>query len=457
LAIEALEDRVLLSYGFTLLADDGPHSFFSAGSLGTPTMNDQGTVTFHAALRSGGEGVFTRDTAGALGIIAITSDRVHDFPIGGSINNAETVSFGADLRDGTQAIFTGRGQELSPIADTGPDSPFSGFFGPAATMNNDELVAFRASLTSGGTGIFAGRAHEPSSILYVSGGRYTAFLYSNLQRNGNLVAFRATLRTGKDGVFLGDGSTTITIATTGDIYSAFTGAVPPNDTGVVAFMANLTVGGQAIGTGDGDSVTTIADTSGPFSSFFGNAGINNDGQVAFAANLVAGGSGIFSVRAGVTDEIIATGDSLFGSTVTSFAAIPFAPRGLNNAGRLGFAANLADGRAVLVRADPEGAAPGSNLQVASLVSAIKVSGTSGGSVLVGSTEPVQSDGRNTSSACNVGFKEEGRAKDETMRQPAAPVLASSGGLGGDVQEHVFATFEGDWLPDALWTNLALAG
>jgi hypothetical protein len=445
---------MLLSYSFTLLADDGPRSLFSAGSLGTPTMNDQGTVTFHAALRSGGEGVFTRDTAGALGIIAITSDRVHDFPIGGSINNAGTVSFGADLWDGTQAIFTGRGQELSLIADTGPDSPFSGFFGPAATMNNDELVAFRASLTSGGTGIFTGRAHEPPSVLYVSGGRYTDFQYSNLQRNGNLVAFRATLKTGQDGVFLGDGSTPITIATTGDIYSAFTGAVPPNDAGVVAFMANLTVGGQAIGTGDGNGVTTIADTSGPYSSFFGNAGINNDGQVVFAANLVAGGSGIFSVRGGVTDEIIATGDSLFGSTVTSFAAIPFAPRGLNNAGLLGFAANLADGQTVLVRADPEGAALDNPSQVVSLTAAINPTATESGSVLVGATGPVRSPSIDTSGLSTPRCDEGEPVPEKATGQRSASVMASSDRPGG-VHDQVFA--ECDLVRDMLSSSLALAG
>jgi probable HAF family extracellular repeat protein len=136
-----------------------------AGSLGTPTMNDQGTVTFHAALRSGGEGVFTRYTAGTLGIIAITSDLVHDFPIGGSINNAGRVSFGAGLRDGRQAIFTRRGQELTRIADTGPDSPFSSFLGPAATLNSDGTVAFRATLKSGGSGIFTARAGEAPRIL----------------------------------------------------------------------------------------------------------------------------------------------------------------------------------------------------------------------------------------------------------------------------------------------------
>src|SRR5262249_16102627 len=113
LVLESLEDRCLLSaYSFALLADDGPNSPFDFSHPllgGVPAMSDQATAYVLAGLKSGGEGAFTRDAQGHLGIIAITSDLIRDFPIGGGINNAGTVSFGADLRDGTQAIFTGRG------------------------------------------------------------------------------------------------------------------------------------------------------------------------------------------------------------------------------------------------------------------------------------------------------------------------------------------------------------
>jgi hypothetical protein len=123
----------------------------------------------------------------------------------------------------------------------------------------------------------------------------------------------------------------------------------------MVWHALLTAGGQAIVTGNGTHLDTIADTSGRFSSFLGNtATINNDGQVVFAASLVGGGSGIFIAQHHKVAEIIGTGDPLFGSTVTSFTANPFAPRGFNNESQLGFAANLADGRTVVVRADPLG-------------------------------------------------------------------------------------------------------
>jgi streptogramin lyase len=345
-----LEDRNLLSYSFTEIAEFGPNSFFSEPIM-TGTLNDHGTVTFRARLGSGGEGVFTRDMQGNLGIIAITSDLISGFPIGGRINDAGTVSFGANLRDGTQAIFTGRGQQLSRIADTGLDSPFSAILPAAADVNDQETVAFRATLKSGGTGIFAERAGEPPQILYVTGGQFADLLGQNIQRNGNQVAILATLTSGGEGVFLGDGVTTTTIATTGVTYSAFAAPVA-NDAGLVAFMANRTGSGQVIMTGDGSHLTTIAATGGLFSHFTGNVSINNDGQVVFAADLAAGGRGIFSVRDGMISEIIGTSYSLFGSTISSLADIPFSPRALNNLGQFGFLANLADGTTVWVRADP---------------------------------------------------------------------------------------------------------
>jgi hypothetical protein len=342
LRLEPLADRCLLSsYSFTQIAEFGPNSFFSQPIM-TGTLNDHGTVTFRTRLWSGGEGAFTRDMEGNLGIIAITNDVIKALPIGGRINNAGTVSFGADLRDGTQAIFTGRGQQLARITDTGPDSPFGSILPAAADVTNDETVAFRATLKgSGQTGIFTERAGEPPRILYLTGGRFTDLWSQNIQRTGNLVVFGATLSTGGDGLFRGDGVTTTTIATTGDTYSSFTPASVANDAGTVAFLANLTAGDQAIVTGDGTQLTTIAATGDVFSDFTGNVSINNDGEVVFAADLAAGGRGIFSARDGAVDQIVG-----------SLADAPFSPRALNNLGQFGFLANLADGRTVWVRADP---------------------------------------------------------------------------------------------------------
>jgi hypothetical protein len=354
LVLEALEDRYLLSaYAFTLIADNSANSIFSLDALNQPGLNDEGTVMFHSALRSGPIGVFTVNSAGSLVTITRT-DLVGatDMFLGGGITDEGTVSLGANLNGATQAIFTGNGGPLSSIADTAAGSPFSSFLAPAAPINNDGTVAFRATLKSSGTGIFTDRAGEAPRTLYVTGGQFTALFQPIIQRNGDEMSFRATLNTGQEGVFLGGGHTTTTIATSGGTYSAFLGGVT-NDKGMVSFIANLTAGGQAIVEGDGRQLATVADTtSGRFSNFLGNtATINNHGQVVFAANLVGGRSGIFLAQHHQVDEIIGTGDPLFGSTVKSFTANPFAPRGWNDEGQLAFAAILDDGRTVIVRAD----------------------------------------------------------------------------------------------------------
>jgi hypothetical protein len=134
--------------------------------------------------------------AGNLGVIALTNDVIAAVPIGGRINDSGTVSFCATLRDGTQAIFTGSGQELTRIADTSPDSPFSAILPQAADVTNQGLVAFRATLKSGGTGVFTERAGEPPQTLYVTGGQFANILNQNIQRNGTRVAILVTLSSG---------------------------------------------------------------------------------------------------------------------------------------------------------------------------------------------------------------------------------------------------------------------
>jgi hypothetical protein len=355
LALEALEDRCLLSaYGFTLIADSSANSIFSLSALNQPGLNDEGTVMFHSKLRSGPTGVFTVNSAGSLVTIART-DLVGamDMFLGGGITDQGTVSLGANLNGGTQAIFTGNGGALSTIADTGAGSSFGSFLAPAAPISNDGTVAFRATLQSNQTGIFTDRAGEAPRTLYVTGGQFKDLFQPIIQRNGDEMSFRATLNGGLEGIFLGDGQTTTTIATSDATYGSFLGGAT-NDKGMVSFIANLRAGGQAIVEGNGRQLTTIADTtSGRFSGFLGNtATINNRDQVVFAANLGGNNSGIFLAQHHKVEEIIGTGDPLFGSTVLSFTANPFAPRGWNNEGQLAFAAILQDGRTVIVRADP---------------------------------------------------------------------------------------------------------
>jgi hypothetical protein len=94
-------------------------------------------------------------------------------------------------------------------------------------------------------------------------------------------------------------------------------------------------------TGSGEALTVVADTRGPFAFFgFRPPSLNNHGEVAFLATLDnSSTSGIFVGPDAVTDRVIATGDTLDGSTVLN---LTFCEEGLSDSGQLGFVAMLED-------------------------------------------------------------------------------------------------------------------
>jgi hypothetical protein len=352
LTLEALEDRLVLSYTFTPVADTSADSPYRGLPVGQ-AVNDLGQVAFVADLKAGGQAIFRTEADGRLTTIAHTDALIRDFSLSPYMNDSGTVSFGADLTDGRQALFTGSGGELTRIADTEPGSPFSALPGPAPRIGSDGTVCFQAPLRAGGKGFFTGDG-GPVNTLYVTGGEFSAFPGSPAsQIHGDALAFRATLTGGPDGVFRGDGTRTDTIVTAGGTYSRFLGS-EINDAGTVGIIANLTAGGQAIVIAEGGTLTTFVDTSGPFSRFAeGRLSISNREGAVFGADLAAGGTGIFDGPDAVADKILATGDALSGSTVAGFPANFLNPRGLNNAGQIVFRVSLADGRTALVRADPD--------------------------------------------------------------------------------------------------------
>lgn len=71
--------------------------------------------------------------------------------------------------------------------------------------------------------------------------------------------------------------------------------------------------------------------------------------MVFAAVQDNGTIGIYLGPDPVADRVIAIGDLLFGSTVTSFS---FGWQGLNDLGQFTFQAGLQGGRTAIVRADP---------------------------------------------------------------------------------------------------------
>jgi hypothetical protein len=179
---------------------------------------------------------------------------------------------------------------------------------------------------------------------------------------------------GGSGIFTSSGGSVATLIDSSGPFSSFRGTAI-NDSNTVAFLADLDAGGSGIFTSSGGAITTVADTSGPFSSFgVESTAINDSGTVAFLANLDAGGAGIFTGLDSVVDQVIATGDLLFGSTVTSLS---FSKTGLNNSGQVAFFARLANGTEGIFRANPVSEPPPQSVPEPVSVLGILVSGALG--------------------------------------------------------------------------------
>ncbi len=349
------------SFTFTKIADTNGSfsSFFDA-----PAINNQGTVAFRTS-----EGIFTGngETITTIYNTGVFPESVISASNDISINDEGSVAFIADLEPiilptsdfviFRKGILTSNGtttNTIEIIATEGRtriliDSPSINNQGTVAfsfSQDRGDIVDFSIVETSNGTTtatIATGEAASSDGTL----GR--SAVESNALNNQGIVAFRRGLIGGGSGIFTGNGTTTTTIADTSGIFSNF-GPASINDAGTVAFNADLDAGGEGIFTGNGTTTTTIADTSGIFSNF-GAASINDAGIVAFLAGLDAGGTGIFTSSNSLTNKVIGTGDTLFGSTVTSLG---FFREGLNNPGQLAFFASLANGTTGIFRADHRG-------------------------------------------------------------------------------------------------------
>jgi hypothetical protein len=266
-----------------------------------------------------------------------------------AINAAGAVAFQGQPKGGGDALYIAAGGAVSQIANNQSGSPFSGFAAPA--INNSNQVAFVAGFGPN-QGVFR---YQNGAFTLIADNTSAFDGFANNQVGINAagaVAFFARYPQGgggKEGLFVGSGGALVTIADT-STFAGFTDVLPSiNSLGQVAFTATLTDGSQGIFVGSGGSLLKIADTSGQFSGL-GTAAINDSGQVVFAGYLKTGGSGLFTSNGITTEEVLAQGDSLFGSTVIGTVGVGGLAE--NNSGQIVLIAQLADGRQEVVVANP---------------------------------------------------------------------------------------------------------
>ncbi len=177
-------------------------------SLSNPTINDWGTISFNGVLKNGFSGIFTTNS-GQFTPIADNSG-IFNYLGKPAINNQGTIAFSALLDTGVSGIFTNNGGKITTIVDS--TSPFAEF-GDVAIDNRGNLV-FGASLDVGGIGIFNGPNHVANKViatgdvLFGSKVKYFAWGVNGFRREGfndaGQIAFFAALEDGTQGIYRAD-------------------------------------------------------------------------------------------------------------------------------------------------------------------------------------------------------------------------------------------------------------
>jgi hypothetical protein len=153
---------------------------------------------------------------------------------------------------GGAGVFTGRGGNLTAIADT--DGIFSGFGQDFPKINNQGKVAFVGDLKSGDQGVFLGTGKTLTTIADTREG-FSLFVNTDINNRGT-VAFSGFLDAGGEGIFTGADLTADRVIGTGDVLDGATvirlggGAglsrIDLNDRGQLVFGATLSDGREGI-------------------------------------------------------------------------------------------------------------------------------------------------------------------------------------------------------------------
>ncbi len=345
------------SFTFTKIADN-QGEFTSIGSSGA--INDNGTVAFVATLKDSSKTLYTSDGVSNTEIANL--NRLLS-PFISDINNNGTVAIITTSPPPTTAVaglsitkelFVARGGSLTNLGGTFMDRFSNGRLLDFALNQQDEL-AYLKFYSSRGSDIYSlvlNTANQPNvPIAFASnrGGSSDAQVdtldsinFFDINNQGEVI-FAATNKQSPPitAIFSVNGGEPTRIVETD------ASALRVNDKGNILLLSK-----DAIRLFDRSTSTlrTIADTSsGSFKTFNSYFAINNNDSVAFTATLNGGESGIFTGADPVADKVIATGDSLEGSTVTGFY---FQLNNLNNLGQIAFYVRLANGEQAIYRADP---------------------------------------------------------------------------------------------------------
>ncbi|KAM3090444.1 choice-of-anchor tandem repeat NxxGxxAF-containing protein [Phormidesmis sp. 146-35] len=172
---------------------------FSAGTAPVPGTIEVDGQTVPIAELFQNAGIFTNHR-GNLNTIADSTDGLTLFGSSPAINDRGTAAFIAVKATGEVEVLTGKGNDLTTIADSLGD--FSSFRG--VDINNQGTIAYLADFDAGGSGLFVGQQEIITTGDELLGSTVTELNFLNKGLNQDSVAFWAKLADGRSGVFRAD-------------------------------------------------------------------------------------------------------------------------------------------------------------------------------------------------------------------------------------------------------------
>jgi hypothetical protein len=330
-------------FSLTVIASTGDR--FADFAPYVASVNEAGVVAFQAALSDGSMSVF-------VGSGDADAEAAGPTPLGGvsshpDLNDAGDTTFYGVYEDGGNGVFLLHAKTLYAIARTDADFATIGPLGP--TINEAGRIAFRADRVGGVSGIYAA---DTAGVTTVADTRREWSLFHGLPVIGTdgTVVFRADRKDGVQGIYAIRGASAHAVVETGALFKTLAHFPSAAHDGTVAFAATLHAGGEGIFSANAGRVTRVLGPDGAFESCRG-ALVADGGTMVAIATPRCGGLGLFGGPDPELDRIISVGDQLLGSEVADFAANPVS---LNSNGQVAIRARLADGRQLILRADPVG-------------------------------------------------------------------------------------------------------